>query len=101
MKTIHSKFCPKLSADSLVPTPHPAHRLTGCLKFYYWFPLPRASLTGEGRETDPLHLFIHQAASLRSPPLIRNPGAGLSVPFPRWPGNPRIRITYSRCSRAR
>lgn len=45
-------------------------------------PPPPPRLTGERRETDPFHIFIHQAASLRSPPLIRSPGAGLSVPFP-------------------
>lgn len=101
------EFCPRLSFPPERQTPwslplHPAHMLTGCLKFplptpsppHPPSPLPR--LTGEGRETDPLHIFIHQAASLRSPPLIQSPGAGLS-----WPGDARIRITYSRCSRAR
>lgn len=81
--------CSKLSCPSerrlLGPCPSShAHTLTGCLKFYYWFPLPSPPppFTEEGRETDPLHIFVHQAASLRSPPLIGNPGAGLSVPFP-------------------
>lgn len=41
------------NAGSLVPTLHPTHIHTDCLKFYYLFPLPRAWLSGGGREIDP------------------------------------------------
>lgn len=63
--------------------PHPTHILSGCLKFYYLFPLPRAGPTKEEREIDthPPHLYpLVFRSPTPTPPTNR--GALLSVPFP-------------------
>lgn len=80
--------------------PHPTHIHSGCLKFYYLFPLPRAGPTKEGREIDPTRTSSSTSLLQIPPHPAYKPRSTSQRPFPHRPGGPRIAITYSRCSRA-